>query len=317
MKGALLAILVLVEDVLFRRTARAVWRLICEAQPDILALNNGLPRRLMRLVERFGPSRTVVHARGWPSAEVPNINPRPYLIAMSASILERYIAAGWSSARASFVYDAFPIPRPPVPPPDVLTETRRRPCVALVASLEPWKGHSVFLDAASILVKRRRDVHFLIVGGETLAHPGYRSTLAARIEELRLGDHIEITGWRTDVLAVMAAVHVVVHASVEPEPFGNVVAEAMSLAKPVVASDAGGPREMIRDGLDGLLAEPGSPTALAACIDRFLDDPHLGRRLGASARQRVVTLFSQRKFVEDMQRIYEHVLQREVPKNGS
>jgi glycosyltransferase involved in cell wall biosynthesis len=71
-----------------------------------------------------------------------------------------------------------------------------------------------------------------------------------------------------------------VHASVIPEPFGQVVVEGMALGLPVVASGAGGPAEVITDGVDGLLYPPGDVSALASLLRKLADDPGLRRRLG-------------------------------------
>ena len=65
-----------------------------------------------------------------------------------------------------------------------------------------------------------------------------------------------------------------------------VVVEAMALGKPVVAGAEGGPREVITDGVDGLLAPYGDPAALAAAVLRYLDDPAFAARIGAAARER-------------------------------
>jgi glycosyltransferase involved in cell wall biosynthesis len=88
----------------------------------------------------------------------------------------------------------------------------------------------------------------------------------------------------------MQAMDVVVHAS-DSEPFGIVIVEGMALGKPVVAGDKGGPTEIIEPGVTGLLTPYGDSAALAAAINRYLDDPAFAARIGTAARNRA-QLFS-------------------------
>lgn len=309
-KVALLGGLLAVERPLARRDVRAIDRLVSLTAPDVLALNNGWNDRLMSSAARVGlERRVVVHGRGlWPGTKGARLVHYPQLAAMSRAVADSYIQAGWPADRAAVVYDPFTVSLPPPPPADMAALTGGRTTVALVGSLERWKGHLVFVEAAAILRHRYPAVQFLIVGGQTLAEPAYVGVLASRIRDLGVGDRVRVTGWRSDVSAIMAAADVVVHASIEPEPFGNVVAEAMSLARPVIAADAGGPREMIRDGIDGLLSAPGSSEELAFKISRLLDHEDLRRDLGTSARERVRVLFSEAMFMQTMGAIYERVL---------
>jgi glycosyltransferase involved in cell wall biosynthesis len=309
-KAALLATLLTVEKLLARRGMKTVERLIRRSAPDLFALNNGWNGELGGLAGRLGLGRrTLVHGRGmWPKGRPVRLADHPFLAAMSHAVASSYIDAGWPADRVAVVYDHFEIPAPPPPPSDWRGLTNNRTTVALVGSLEAWKGHSVFIDAAATLSPRYPEVQFLIVGGETLAEPAYPAVLSARIRDLGLQDSVRITGWRSDVKAIVAAVDIVVHASIEPEPFGNVVPEAMSLGKPVIAADAGGPREVIRHGIDGLLCSPGSIEELVASVACLLDNGQLRRDLGTTARERVRDLLSETRFADGMRAIYERAL---------
>jgi len=83
-----------------------------------------------------------------------------------------------------------------------------------------------------------------------------------------------------------------VHASTLPEPYGNVILEAMASRTPVVAADAGGAREIVRHGRTGLLVKPGDPEALAAALEGLLRDPDERRRLGDAGRAEARDRFS-------------------------
>jgi glycosyltransferase involved in cell wall biosynthesis len=105
---------------------------------------------------------------------------------------------------------------------------------------------------------------------------------------------VEFVGFTEDVLAILGAVDCLVHASTVPEPFGQVVVEGMAAGLPVIASNEGGPAEVITDGVDGLLCPPGDPSALAALLLRVAADPDLRSRLGAAARVRTVQFTPER-----------------------
>ncbi len=97
------------------------------------------------------------------------------------------------------------------------------------------------------------------------------------------------------------------HASVIPEPFGQVVVEGMAAGLPVIASDAGGPAEVITDGVDGLLCPPRDAAALAEHLRRLADDPDERARLGAAARLRA-TAFRPDRIAGDVREAYDQVL---------
>jgi glycosyltransferase involved in cell wall biosynthesis len=77
-----------------------------------------------------------------------------------------------------------------------------------------------------------------------------------------------------------------VHASIVPEPFGQVVVEAMAAGLPIVAADAGGPAEIVTHEVDGLLYPAGDIGALASLLRRLAADASLRARLGQGARRR-------------------------------
>jgi glycosyltransferase involved in cell wall biosynthesis len=129
------------------------------------------------------------------------------------------------------------------------------------------------------------DAHCVVVGGTHDLEPGYPALVEARIAALGLERSVTLAGLQPNVAEWMQAMDVVVHAS-DHEPFGIVILEAMALGKPVVAGAEGGPSEIIRDGVDGLLTPFGDHDALARAVLRYLGDPGFARSAGAAARER-------------------------------
>ncbi|MFI6308580.1 glycosyltransferase family 4 protein [Nocardia fusca] len=154
--------------------------------------------------------------------------------------------------------------------------------IAMVGRLTPWKGQEVLLRALPLL--RHRPAAVQLVGGTFFGEQDYRAQLEQTAAALGLP--VEFTGHVDDPGPYFARADIAVHCSVLAEPFGQVVVEAMAAGCAVVAADAGGPAEILRSEVDGLLTPPGDPAALAAALDRLIDDPALRTRLGAAARER-------------------------------
>jgi glycosyltransferase involved in cell wall biosynthesis len=171
--------------------------------------------------------------------------------------------------------DAFFVAPPAAP--------RDEPMVGLVGRLAPWKGQHVFLDAFARAFPAD-GARARIVGDALFGEDGYRDSLHDQAVQLGIADRVEFRGFRPDVRAELAALDVLVHASVQPEPFGQVVVEGMAAGLAVIATDAGGPAEIVDRGRDGILVPPGDVEALAAGLRSLVEDPARRDELGRRAR---------------------------------
>lgn len=131
-----------------------------------------------------------------------------------------------------------------------------------------------------------------------------RDAALERRRALGLESRVAVIEHRDDVAPVLAALDVLVCPS-DHEPFGMVVLEALAAGRPVVASDTGGPSEILEDGKSGLLFRTGDPDALAAALFRVLDDPALARSLVEAGRSRVRDAFDRSRYAREMQEVYE------------
>lgn len=185
------------------------------------------------------------------------------------------------------------------------------PIVGFVARLDPWKGLDVFIDAAAQVATLFPDAVFVVSGDAPSGMEAYRDRMVARAAALNIGDRVRFLGWRyrlSDMPAVMGALDVFCHTSVAPEPFGMVIIEAMAMRCPVIASNAGGPMEIVEDGVSGLLVEPRNPNALAAAIVAILGDPALQRRLSDGGQARVAARYSRDVHSAELRAICEEAL---------
>jgi glycosyltransferase involved in cell wall biosynthesis len=123
-----------------------------------------------------------------------------------------------------------------------------------------------------------------VVGEALFGEDDYRASLHRQAAALGIADRVSFRGFRSDVPAELDALDVLVHASVQTEPFGQVVVEGMAAGLAVVASDAGGPAEIITADHDGVLVAPGDVDALATALRALVDDPARRTALGRRAR---------------------------------
>ncbi|HEV2810948.1 MAG TPA: glycosyltransferase [Acidimicrobiales bacterium] len=179
--------------------------------------------------------------------------------------------------------------------------------VGMVGRLAPWKGQHVFLTAFARSFPAGGAARAILVGAPLFGEEGYAADLRRQATELGIAGRLEMTGFRDDVASELARLDVLVHASVIPEPFGQVVVEGMAAGLPVVAADAGGPAEIITDEVDGLLVPPGDSAALADVLRRLSADPSLRARLGAAARERA-RAYEPGGIAERMEAFYRQVL---------
>jgi glycosyltransferase involved in cell wall biosynthesis len=183
------------------------------------------------------------------------------------------------------------------------------PLVVMPGRLQRWKGQHIFIEAASRVLQRRSDAFFLVVGDTLFSiEPEYKEELHAQVANLGLGSRVLFTGMREDMVAIYSAADVVVHASLDPEPFGLTIAEAMAMRRPVVASDSGGPREIVLTGETGYLVPVDNPDILAARIVEILSDPELRVRLGAAGYERVLSNFSVERMISELEADYDRIL---------
>jgi glycosyltransferase involved in cell wall biosynthesis len=235
------------------------------------------------------------------------------VMAVSGAVGDSLIAAGADPRRVVVLHNGVDLGQfhPEVPPAPLRAELGLAPDVPLVAifaRLAPWKGHPVFFRAAALLRAAGVDAHFVAVGEPAFDDPAYGESLKRLAVELGLGGRAHFLGYRRDVAAVMAAVDLVVHASVLPEPLGLTPLEAMALRKPVVAVGAGGVRETVLPDVTGLLVPPNDPEAMAAAMRRILADAGLRRAMGDAGRRRVEERFDLRRLTGDVERLYERTI---------
>jgi glycosyltransferase involved in cell wall biosynthesis len=178
----------------------------------------------------------------------------------------------------------------------------------LVGRIAPWKGQDLFLRAFAAAFPGGEE-RAVLVGSPMFGEEQFERDLGVLAAQLGLDGRLELRGFREDVWRELATFDVLVHASVIPEPFGQVVLEGMAAGLPVLAPDEGGPAEVIADGETGRLFRSRDQDSLAAAMCALRDD-RAGREQLGTAAQRAVAAYHPAAIAEQLEALYERTLQR-------
>lgn len=206
-----------------------------------------------------------------------------HLIGNTAGIAHWIAGQGWPAARVHHLPNFTPDMAGAAPAARAdLGLPQDAPVLLALGRLHRNKGFDVLIRALAALP----GVHALIAG-----EGPERAALTALAERCGVASRVHMPGWRSDTAALFALADLFVCAS-RIEPLGNMVLEAFSARRAVIAAAADGPREVIRDGEDGVLVACEDAPALAAAIAALLADPVRAAHLAARARDRYETEFA-------------------------
>ena len=180
------------------------------------------------------------------------------------------------------------------------------PVVGAIGRMVWQKGFNYFIKAVPDIMRVVPEARFLLVGDGLL-----RERLEALSEELRVRDNLIFTGFRSDIKEILSAIDILVIPSLQ-EGFPMITLEAMSMAKPIIATNIDGITEQITDGVNGILVPPKNPSALAKAIIKVINDKELARSMGLAAREKVEQEFSVEKMVAETEKVYLFLLKEKL-----
>lgn len=180
--------------------------------------------------------------------------------------------------------------------------------IGLIGRISPWKGQHVFLRAAALVRERFPETCFQIIGAALFDEQAYEREIRSLARDLGLEDNVEFLGFREDVPELVASLDVIVHASTSAEPFGQVIVEGMVAGKPVIATDGGGPREIVVPGETGLLIPMGNAEAMAEAITFLLEHPETAGEMGRCGQARAIEFFSIERTARNVEAVYDDLL---------
>jgi glycosyltransferase involved in cell wall biosynthesis len=180
----------------------------------------------------------------------------------------------------------------------------------VVGHIRYWKGQEIMVRATALLKAEFPRLRCLLVGDSGESDRAYRDKIERLTHELGITENVIFTGFQRNAIDYMALMDVVAHCSVDPEPFGIVTLEAMSLAKPLVSTTIGGPAEVVVQGETGLLVDARKPELLANAIASLLRDREYAARLGRKGFARMHEHFGIEKNVAANSNVYDEILGR-------
>ncbi len=306
------------------RFLRALSRTIEQLRPDIIHTNSlksdlmgGLAARYLgtpvvwhirdRIDEDYLPARAVRVFRA-ACGTVPN-----GLIANSRATLESlHLRPGKPAVVISSGIDLQPFVRSAASAETLSASVAsgRDLRVGLIGRICPWKGQEVFLRAAARVLERRPAVRFFVVGAPLFGEDAFESDLRLLAAELGIAGRVEFTGFQRNMPDVIAKLDLVVHASTIPEPFGQVVVQGMAAGKPVIATEGGGPSEILRQGVTGYLVPRGDPELLAQAVLDVLAHPAAAESVAHAGQQHALARYGTETTTRIAEQFYATMLDR-------
>lgn len=235
------------------------------------------------------------------------------IIPMSQSIMDFMVAGRVAPHNILVLYDGLdPTRVRPARQADSLRQEYGvrpdQPVVCMVGNVRAWKGQETVVQALIEVVRTHQDLICFFVGASTSGDKPYRDKLNAMVAAAGIAGNVRFTGYQADPASFVNMASIVVHASVEPEPFGMVVLEAMAQRKPVIVSRAGGVVEMVVDGETGYTFIPGDATELARYLTDLIADPARAVQMGETGYRRLVESFSMDRYIHAIHAVYRDAL---------
>jgi glycosyltransferase involved in cell wall biosynthesis len=184
-------------------------------------------------------------------------------------------------------------------------QAHRKVRIGVVASLNEHKGHEYLIEALANMVKEYPNLECFFLGDGKL-----KTKLQSQARNLGIDQNIVFNGYQTNVLRYLRDADIFVLPSVH-EGMSNALLEAMACRLPIVATDVGGNREVVSDGVSGYLVPPRDPRALAEKILPLVRDNKLRERFGNAGRKIAEADFSLKVMAKNYQEFYSRLLKQE------
>lgn len=171
----------------------------------------------------------------------------------------------------------------------------------IVGRINSWKGHTLLLDAISFLKPyEKENVRLTILGDVYGNQQHFKNDILTKVKENNLSEIITIEPFNDSPEAFYKHADTVIVPSLKPEPFGLTAIEAMSAGKPVIAANHGGLKEIIQDGITGILFKPGDSKALAKAISFIINNPEQAKNMGIAGYKRYLEHFTEKTYLQNL-----------------
>ena len=179
--------------------------------------------------------------------------------------------------------------------------------IGMAGRINRWKGQKLFIDMAEKVLKEESQVKFLIAGNVYDGDEFLLDELKKYISDKNLNDKVILLGQVDNMKEFYKGLDIFVLPSIQPEPFGLVVIEAMSMGLPVVATNHGGPTEIIENGIDGFLVDYRDSEDMSKVVLELIRDKNKRIDIGLKAKKKEKSSFSIDSYVKNIEAIIEEI----------
>lgn len=288
---------------------KALHSVFAKEKPDIVHTHASLSARIAAKISGI----SVVHTRH--CLELPKKHLKKVIygflnnllsdrvIGVSNAVCENLVADGINRKKLRMVYNGiFPLKEISEEEKSKVREKYNIPqnciTVGIVARLEPVKNHFVFLEAAKAAAAVCHNAVFVIVGTGSM-----ENALREFAKKNGIDDRVIFTGYINDVNDIMNVIDLHVLTS-EREALSISLIEAMSISKPVIATNSGGPAEVVENKVSGVLVETGDALNLAMGMIRFIQRPDFRKAAGEAGKKIVLEKFLAETMAKKIEEIY-------------
>lgn len=179
--------------------------------------------------------------------------------------------------------------------------------IGMAGRINRWKGQKLFVDMAQKVHEKMPDVVFQIAGEAYTGEEHLKTELSEYIADKNLDGTVQLLGQVNNMQDFYSGIDVFVLPSIQPEPFGLVVIEAMEYGLPVVATNHGGPTEIITEGVDGYLVDHNECNEMADRVLELIKDENKRRKMGEAGMKKKHERFSVTSMVREIENVFEEV----------
>jgi glycosyltransferase involved in cell wall biosynthesis len=212
------------------------------------------------------------------------------IVGVSHSICKDLVKVGFPSSSISCIHNGITASTIQE---RALIEDKNTLTIGFVATISRWKGLHVLLEAAQLLDAKKYSINYAIVG--PFVDEGYKKSIMLLADKVK-NNKISFLGAKKNARDLMKDFDILVHCSIEDDPFPTVLLEAMYQRCAVIGANGGGVPEIILDNKTGLLHDPGSGKSLAEAIEKLVINKTLRKEIALKGFEEAENEFTIQRF---------------------
>lgn len=271
---------------------------------DLIHLNHGINYDRPALIAGILTRRSVIsHYRGLSKLSNPDVFLTKFvekIICISEYARLEYLQCGVLPSKCIKVYNGIDLVKFSK---KVFPTNISQVIIGSIGRFEQWKGQHILLKAIPEIIKLHSNTKFVFVGSGT-----QKDNLIKLSKELEIESHVVFKKPVDNITEVFNTFSIFVHTAIKPEPFGRVIIEAMATGLPVISTNIGGPKEIIKNNWDGYLIEPQNLKILTEKIIYLINNPEARIQLGNNAIKTVQEKYDAKITTKNIEKLYQETI---------